>query len=115
MTILTAAIIAAIATPTPATARCAKQCKQRVINKHKRRIVAPYRQFFERIAHCESGSLWTINTGNGFYGGIQFTLQSWRGVGGKGYPHKASKLEQMYRGVRLLKVQGPAAWPICSR
>lgn len=81
---------------------------------HRKAVVKPYRAYFNGVAHCESRGRWHINTGNGFYGGLQFTLQSWRGVGGKGYPHQASKLEQMYRGVKLLRIQGRGAWPNCG-
>lgn len=70
---------------------------------------------FEAIARCESGGNWSINTGNGYYGGIQFSLRSWRAVGGVGYPHQNSKWEQIRRGIRLLAVQGWGAWPACSR
>ena len=78
------------------------------------RVVRPYRAWLERTARCESGGRWYIATGNGFYGGLQFTLSSWRAVGGWGYPHNAGKLEQMYRGVRLLWLQGRGAWPVCG-
>jgi hypothetical protein len=91
-----------------------RTCKTRVARKHRRRRVAPYRDWLERTAHCESGGNWGTNTGNGFYGGLQFTLASWRAVGGYGYPHEASKLTQMYRGVLLRETQGTAAWPVCG-
>ncbi len=81
---------------------------------HRKAVVKPYRAYFHQVARCESGGNWKINTGNGFYGGLQFTLQSWHGVGGRGYPHQASKLEQMYRGVKLLRLQGRSAWPVCG-
>lgn len=81
---------------------------------HRVAVVRPYRARFERIAGCESTWRWHLNTGNGYYGGIQFTLPSWRSVGGRGYPHWASKLEQMYRGVRLMRAQGWGAWPVCA-
>jgi len=90
---------------------CDRRCRQR---RYMRRIVRPYRATFLRIASCESGRRWHINTGNGFYGGLQFTLSSWRAVGGSGYPHHASRLEQMYRGVRLMRIQGWGAWPNCG-
>ncbi|GGI09074.1 transglycosylase family protein [Egicoccus halophilus] len=70
---------------------------------------------WERIAECESGGNWSINTGNGFYGGLQFTLDSWQWVGGSGYPHEASRAEQIRRGEILLERQGWQAWPSCSR
>ena len=52
---------------------------------------------WDRLAECESNGTWDINTGNGFYGGVQFTLSSWQAVGGEGYPHQASKAEQIKR------------------
>lgn len=70
---------------------------------------------WETLARCESRSDWTINTGNGFYGGLQFTLDSWRLVGGTGMPHQHSKDEQIRRAERLLDIQGWQAWPVCSR
>lgn len=69
---------------------------------------------WDRIAACESGGNWSINTGNGFYGGLQFTLSSWRAVGGSGYPHQASKSEQIARAEMLRARQGWGAWPACT-
>lgn len=69
---------------------------------------------WERLAECESGGRWHINTGNGYYGGLQFSLSSWRAVGGSGYPHRATKAEQIRRAERLLDLQGWGAWPACS-
>ncbi|GAC1499736.1 MAG: hypothetical protein NVS1B10_02760 [Candidatus Saccharimonadales bacterium] len=69
---------------------------------------------WDSIAACESGGNWAINTGNGFYGGLQFTLSSWRGVGGSGYPNEASREEQIARGQMLQARQGWRAWPVCS-
>ena len=70
---------------------------------------------WERLAQCESGGNWAINTGNGYYGGLQFSLGSWQGVGGSGYPHQNSKWEQIHRGEILQSRQGWGAWPACSR
>jgi hypothetical protein len=81
---------------------------------HRLAVVAPYRAHLERIAYCESTDRWHLDTGNGFYGGLQFTLRSWYWVGGRGWPHLASKLEQMYRAVRLMYRQGWGAWPVCG-
>lgn len=71
------------------------------------------------IARCESGyggePQWDLNSGNGFYGGLQFTLDSWQWVGGEGYPHHASPEEQIKRAEILLERQGWRAWPVCSR
>lgn len=69
---------------------------------------------WDRIAACESGGNWAINTGNGFYGGLQFTLSSWAAVGGTGYPNQASREEQIARGAMLQARQGWNAWPVCS-
>jgi hypothetical protein len=66
------------------------------------------------LAACESSGNWGVNSGNGFYGGLQFTLDSWRLVGGSGYPHKHPALEQIRRAERLLNLQGWVAWPVCS-
>lgn len=70
---------------------------------------------WDQLAQCESGGNWAIDTGNGFYGGVQFTLQSWRAVGGSGYPNEASREEQIERAERLLAIQGWGAWPGCAR
>ena len=70
---------------------------------------------WDRLAQCESGGNWSINTGNGYYGGLQFALTSWRAVGGSGYPHQASKAEQINRAEKLLAIQGWRAWPACSQ
>jgi LysM repeat protein len=70
---------------------------------------------WERLAMCESTGNWSINTGNGFYGGLQFTPSSWRAVGGSGLPHQASKAEQIARAKKLQKLQGWGAWPACSK
>jgi len=69
---------------------------------------------WDRLAACESGGNWAINTGNGYYGGLQFSLSSWRAVGGSGYPHQASKSEQIARAEMLKARQGWGAWPACT-
>ena len=70
---------------------------------------------WDALAKCESGGNWHINTGNGFYGGIQFTLQSWHAMGGTGRPDQASRSEQILRAQKLQAVQGWGAWPVCSQ
>jgi hypothetical protein len=72
-------------------------------------------RMWERLAQCESGGNWSINTGNGYYGGLQFSLSSWQWVGGSGYPHNATRAEQIRRAEILLSRQGWNAWPSCSR
>jgi hypothetical protein len=69
---------------------------------------------WDRLAQCESSGDWHINTGNGYYGGLQFALSSWEWVGGQGYPHEASRDEQIARAEILLERQGWNAWPACS-
>ncbi|HET7673124.1 MAG TPA: transglycosylase family protein [Candidatus Saccharimonadales bacterium] len=69
---------------------------------------------WDRLAQCESGGNWSINTGNGYYGGLQFTISSWRAVGGSGLPSQASKSEQIYRAKILQSRQGWGAWPACT-
>lgn len=70
---------------------------------------------WDRLAECESGGDWGIATGNGYSGGLQFSPQSWRSVGGAGSPHQASRSEQITRGKILQGQQGWGAWPSCSR
>ena len=70
---------------------------------------------WDSLAECESGGDWAINTGNGYYGGLQFSLTSWKAVGGQGYPHQASRAEQISRAESLKAIQGWGAWPGCSR
>jgi hypothetical protein len=78
------------------------------------RATRGYRGWLASTRACESGGRYGTNTGNGFFGAYQFTLSSWRAVGGRGYPHLAPPLEQDYRAVRLLHLQGAGAWPVCG-
>lgn len=75
---------------------------------------APASGVWYEIAQCESGGNWAANTGNGFYGGLQFTLSSWQAVGGTGYPNQASASEQIARAQMLQARQGWGAWPVCA-
>jgi resuscitation-promoting factor RpfE len=70
---------------------------------------------WDAIAACESGGNWAINTGNGYYGGLQFTLGTWRANGGSGMPHQASRSEQIRVAENVLRSQGIGAWPSCGR
>ncbi len=68
---------------------------------------------WDRIARCESGGNWSINTGNGYYGGLQFNLGTWNSVGGRdfaAYPHQASRAEQITVANRLYARAGLAPW-----
>ena len=70
---------------------------------------------WDALAECESGGDWHISTGNGYYGGLQFSLSTWQAVGGSGYPHENSMSEQIHRA-EILRDQngGYGAWPACS-
>ncbi|MEO7587961.1 MAG: transglycosylase family protein [Arachnia sp.] len=68
---------------------------------------------WDRIARCESTNNWSINTGNGHYGGLQFNLQTWRSVNGQdfaAYPHQASRAEQITVANRLYAKRGTQPW-----
>lgn len=69
---------------------------------------------WDNIAQCESGGNWGTNTGNGYYGGLQFTPSSWHAVGGSGLPSQASRSEQIARAKILQSRQGWGAWPACT-
>lgn len=69
---------------------------------------------WDKIAQCESTGNWSINTGNGFYGGLQFTLQTWHAFGGTGMPNEASREEQIRVAKKVQAEQGWGAWPVCS-
>ena len=69
------------------------------------------------LAKCESGGNWSINTGNGYYGGLQFSASSWRAVGGTKYaplPHQATPAEQVAAAEKLRASGGWGHWPACS-
>jgi hypothetical protein len=70
---------------------------------------------WDTLAKCESGGNWSANTGNGYFGGLQFSLATWQTLGGTGYPHEASKATQVEMGRRLQARSGWAAWPGCAR
>ncbi|MFF7200266.1 transglycosylase family protein [Streptomyces sp. NPDC008141] len=72
---------------------------------------------WEKVAACESTNNWRINTGNGYYGGLQFTQSTWEAYGGRQYAPRAdlaSKDQQIAVAEKVLKGQGPRAWPVCS-
>jgi hypothetical protein len=69
----------------------------------------------QAIAQCESGGNPATDTGNGFYGKYQFTLQTWQSVGGSGNPAQASEAEQDQRAAALYAQAGPSPWPVCGR
>jgi LysM repeat protein len=69
---------------------------------------------WDRLAQCESGGNWGINTGNGYSGGLQFAPGTWRANGGSGSAHNASRAEQIRVAERVRASQGWGAWPACS-
>jgi resuscitation-promoting factor RpfA len=73
---------------------------------------------WDRVAACESSGNWAINTGNGYYGGLQFSASTWAAYGGTRYApraNQASKAVQIAIAQRVLGGQGPGAWPVCGR
>ncbi len=69
---------------------------------------------WDRLVICEAGGNWATNTGNGYYGGLQHSLSTWYAYGGSGYPHHASREQQIAVAERVLAGQGWNAWPSCS-
>ncbi len=72
---------------------------------------------WDRIAQCESGGNWHINTGNGYYGGLQFSAGTWRAYGGSAYAataDQASRSAQIAVASKVQRAQGWGAWPVCS-
>ncbi|SCG68993.1 transglycosylase family protein [Micromonospora halophytica] len=73
---------------------------------------------WDAIAQCESGGNWRINTGNGYYGGLQFSQSTWSGYGGKKYAARAdlaTRSEQIAIAEKVLDGQGIGAWPTCGK
>jgi hypothetical protein len=73
---------------------------------------------WDAIAQCESGGNWHINTGNGYYGGLQFSRSTWNGYGGQKYAARAdlaSRSEQIAIAEKVLDGQGIGAWPVCGK
>ena len=72
---------------------------------------------WDKVAHCESSGNWKINTGNGYYGGLQFASSTWKAYGGLAYAPRAdlaTKNEQIAVAEKVLAGQGTGAWPVCS-
>ncbi|MFE6502017.1 transglycosylase family protein [Kitasatospora sp. NPDC057738] len=73
---------------------------------------------WDAVAQCESGGNWSISTGNGFHGGLQFSPSTWAAYGGTAYAsqaNKASRAQQITVAEKVLASQGPGAWPVCSQ
>ena len=70
---------------------------------------------WDRLAQCESGGNWATNTGNGYYGGLQFSLGTWRAYGGSGLPSQASRATQIAIATKVRDASGGyGAWPACA-
>ncbi|MEU1575303.1 transglycosylase family protein [Streptomyces collinus] len=73
---------------------------------------------WDAVAQCESGGNWSINTGNGYYGGLQFSASTWSGYGGTKYAStadQATKDQQIEIAEKVLASQGKGAWPVCGK
>jgi LysM repeat protein len=70
---------------------------------------------WDAIAQCESSGNWNTNTGNGYYGGLQFSQSTWKAYGGTGSAANASRDEQIAVAERVLQGQGIGAWPVCGK
>ncbi|MGW1730088.1 transglycosylase family protein [Streptomyces sp. NPDC001999] len=72
---------------------------------------------WDRVAECESGGMWSADLGNGFYGGLQFSQDTWNSYGGEAYASRAdlaSRSQQIAVAEKVLDDQGPRAWPSCA-
>lgn len=72
---------------------------------------------WDAVAQCESGGNWSINTGNGYYGGLQFSASTWAAYGGTAYApqaDQAGKAQQIAVAEKVLAAQGKGAWPVCG-
>jgi resuscitation-promoting factor RpfA len=72
---------------------------------------------WDQVAQCESGGNWRANTGNGYYGGLQFSRRTWRSFGGSAYAgtaDRATRSQQITIAEKVLHAQGWKAWPTCS-
>ena len=70
---------------------------------------------WDQLAQCESGGNWATNTGNGYYGGLQFNLSTWHAYGGSGYPNQASRETQIAIATKVRDASGGyGAWPACA-
>lgn len=70
---------------------------------------------WDAIAQCESGGNWSTSTGNGYYGGLQFSQSTWKAYGGTGSAQSASREQQIAVAERVLQGQGIGAWPVCGK
>jgi len=93
--------------------------KQHVLKKPRAKVVRVGTKVpdgpWDRLAQCESGGNWHINTGNGYYGGLQFSLGTWHAYGGTGLPSQHSRETQIAVAEKLRNASGGyGAWPACA-
>ncbi|MFD3521455.1 transglycosylase family protein [Streptomyces sp. NPDC058653] len=72
---------------------------------------------WDRVAECESGGMWSADLGNGYYGGLQISAETWVDFGGTAYAptaDQASRSQQIAVAEKILEAQGPSAWPTCA-
>ncbi|MET9656293.1 transglycosylase family protein [Streptomyces sp. NPDC006510] len=72
---------------------------------------------WDRVAECESGGMWSADLGNGYYGGLQFSQETWKAYGGEAYAERAdlaSRAQQIAVAQKVLDDRGPQAWPSCA-
>jgi hypothetical protein len=106
-----------VAIPTKRTLKKVKPKKKRVVvaKKPRRTTKVASRGVWDRLAQCESGGNWAINTGNGYSGGLQFSHATWRAYGGSGKAYQNSRSQQIRIAEKIKAAQGWGAWPACSR
>jgi hypothetical protein len=105
--------VAAVAERLPGpAAQPDRSAAQRRQNTRARRAALVAR--WQGVADCESGGNWSINTGNGYYGGLQFSLETWQAYGGRGMPHRQPAWYQSGIAERVRAGQGLGAWPHCG-
>ena len=103
------ATLHAIATPPPPAPPAPVAAAPRVVTYNGDTV-------WDDLAKCESGGNWAINTGNGYYGGLQFSYATWHGYNGgefAEYPHEATREEQIIVAERLHAARGFQPWPAC--
>lgn len=107
--------------PAPKPAPTHKQVVQRYVHHYTHTTAPSYSTSghnWDAVAKCESGGNWHINTGNGYYGGLQMDMAFWHNYGGDAYasrPDLASRSAQIVVAERGLAKQGRGAWPNCGR
>ena len=114
-----AALAAGGALAAPATAAWAPRpdIPRTAANPKKKRPPIPegIKAQLDKIAACESGGNWAANTGNGYYGGLQFNLSTWQSYGGSGRPDQNSREAQIAVAERVRDAEGGyGAWPVCG-